>query len=93
MGIQHLINQGVFKKDDLVLVPDSGNPVCDFIEIAEKSILWFKVTTYGKQIHASMPNKGLNAHRIGMQVSLALDDMLHSKYNLRNEYFSDSKYF
>jgi succinyl-diaminopimelate desuccinylase len=89
MGIQHLINQGVFEKDDLVLVPDSGNPVCDFIEVAEKSILWFKVTTYGKQIHASMPSKGLNAHRIGMQVSLALDDMLHSKYNLRNEYFSD----
>lgn len=88
MGIQHLISQGIFSKDDLILVPDSGNPVCDFIEVAEKSILWFKVTTFGKQVHASIPNKGLNAHRIGMQVALALDDMLHRKYNMKNEYFS-----
>ncbi len=88
MGIQHLISQGIFRKDDLILVPDSGNPQCDFIEVAEKSILWFKITTFGKQTHASLPGKGLNAHRIGMQVALSLDSMLHSKYNLKNDYFS-----
>ena len=89
MGIQHLIDQGVFHKDDMVLVPDSGNPKGDFIEVAEKSILWFKVKTYGKQIHASTPTKGLNAHRIGMQVSLAIDEMLHTKYNQYNNYFTE----
>jgi len=88
MGIQHLIKQGIFNKDALILVPDSGNPACDFIEVAEKSILWFKVTTFGKQTHASIPNKGLNAHRIGMQVALALDSMLHGKYDFQNDYFS-----
>ncbi len=85
MGIQHLIKNGIFKKDDLILVPDGGSEDGSFIEVAEKSILWFKLHTIGKQSHASLPNKGINAHRIGMQVSLALDSMLHEKYALKDE--------
>jgi succinyl-diaminopimelate desuccinylase len=87
-GIQHLISLDLFRKNDLVLVPDSGEPKGDFIEIAEKSILWFKIVTVGKQTHGSLPNKGLNAHRIGMQVALALDAKLHQKYNAKNNYFN-----
>jgi succinyl-diaminopimelate desuccinylase len=87
MGIQHLISKGLFRKDDLAIVPDSGRPEGDFIEIAEKSILWFKLTTYGKQSHGSLPNKGLNAHRIGMQIALQLDSQLHEKYNAKDDYF------
>jgi succinyl-diaminopimelate desuccinylase len=86
-GIQHLIKQGLFKKDDLIIVPDGGNENGSLIEIAEKSALWFKVHTIGKQTHASKPNKGLNAHRIGMEYALALDKMLHAKYSLKDEYF------
>lgn len=86
-GIQHLIKQGLFKKDDLIIVPDSGNENGSFIEIAEKSGLWFRICTIGKQTHASRPSKGLNAHRIGMEYALALDKMLHKKYSLRNEQF------
>jgi succinyl-diaminopimelate desuccinylase len=86
-GIQHLINKGLFRQDDLVLVPDAGNEAGSFIEVAEKSILWFKLRTLGKQTHGSLPNKGLNAHRIGMQVSLALDEMLHEKYFFRDYKF------
>ena len=88
MGIQHLISKGLFRKNDLIVVPDSGEPKGNFIEIAEKSILWFKVVTIGKQTHGSLPNKGLNAHRIGMQVALALDTKLHQKYNAENDYFT-----
>jgi len=87
MGIQHLIGKNLFSKDDLVVVPDSGNPEGNFVEIAEKSILWLKITTLGKQTHGSSPNKGLNAHRIGMQLAIALDETLHAKYNERNDYF------
>ncbi len=86
-GIQHLIKQGLFKKDDLIVVPDGGNENGSLIEIAEKSALWFRVHTIGKQTHASRPNKGLNAHRIGMEYALALDKMLHAKYSLKDEYF------
>lgn len=91
MGIQHLINRGVFHKDDLLLVPDSGTPEGNFIEVAEKSILWLKIITIGKQAHASMPDRGLNSHRIGMQVALKLDTFLHKKYNLTNHYFNEPK--
>ena len=88
MGIQHLIKKGVFQKNDLIVVPDSGNENGSFIEIAEKSILWFKIITLGKQTHGSVPQKGLNANRVGMQVALGLDSMLHDKYNAKNDYFT-----
>ena len=87
LGIQHLIGKGLFGKGDLVVVPDSGNEAGSFIEITEKSILWLRIRTVGKQTHASLPNKGLNAHRVGMQVALALDKMLHEKYSLKNDQF------
>ena len=87
LGIQFLLNKGIFKQNDLVVVPDAGNADGSFIEVAEKSILWFKLRTLGKQTHGSLPNKGLNAHRIGMQVALALDGMLHEKYTFRDYKF------
>lgn len=86
-GIQHLLGKGLFGKDDLVVVPDGGNADGSFIEIAEKSLLWFRVRTVGKQTHGSLPDKGLNAHRIGMQVALALDEGLHKKFGERDEFF------
>jgi len=86
-GIQYLIDQGLFKKDDLIIVPDSGNENGTFIEIAEKSALWFRVCTTGKQTHASRPHMGLNAHRIGMEYASALDKMLHEKYSAKDAYF------
>jgi succinyl-diaminopimelate desuccinylase len=86
-GIQHLIRQGLFRKGDLIVVPDSGNEDGSFIEIAEKSALWFRIRTIGKQVHASRPHVGLNAHRIGMEYALALDKTLHKKYSLKDPYF------
>jgi succinyl-diaminopimelate desuccinylase len=87
-GIQHLLSLDIFLKDDLIVVPDSGTPKGNFIEIAEKSILWLKIKTIGKQAHGSLPEKGLNANRIGMQVALALDAKLHDKYSAVDQYFS-----
>lgn len=86
-GIQHLIEQGLFKKDDLIVVPDGGSENGSFIEIAEKSALWFRIRTTGQQVHASRPHKGLNAHRVGMEYAIALDKMLHEKYALKDAYF------
>ena len=86
-GIRYLLKKGIFKPSDLVVVPDGGNADGSFIEIAEKSVLWFRIRVSGKQTHASTPGKGLNAHRIGMQYALALDKMLHEKYSEKDEYF------
>jgi len=86
-GIQYLIRQHLFEKNDLVVVPDGGNGDGSFIEIAEKSALWLKISTFGKQAHASRPGDGLNANRVGMEFALALDKMLHEKYPARDDYF------
>lgn len=62
-GISHLLSKhaDLFGKNDLVLVPDSGESEGRMIEVAEKSILWLKVETTGKQCHASRPYNGRNA--------------------------------
>jgi len=86
-GIKQLLERRLFKKEDLVVVPDSGSPTGSDIELAEKGLLWLKFTTRGKQVHASLPRKGLNAHRIGMKLALELDGLLNGKYTLNNPVF------
>lgn len=88
-GIDWLMREHpeLFRKDDLVLVPDGGNEEGTFIEIAEKSILWMRFKVKGKQVHASMPDKGLNAHRVVLELALEVDKLLHEKYSERDELF------
>ncbi|MCA6213874.1 MAG: succinyl-diaminopimelate desuccinylase [Thermococcaceae archaeon] len=88
-GLEWLIKEHpeLFKKDDLVLVPDGGNEEGTFIEIAEKSILWMKIKVKGKQVHASMPGLGLNAHRVAIDYAKSLDEFLHEKYSARDDLF------
>ncbi len=85
-GIQHLLRQNVFKKEDLIVVPDAGSEKGDEIEIAEKSILWLKFKVHGIQSHASTPK--LNACRRAMRFLLELDEELHKRFNAKNELFS-----
>ncbi|QDA32228.1 M20 family metallo-hydrolase [Thermococcus indicus] len=88
-GVEWLMREHpeLFRKDDLVLVPDGGNEEGTFIEVAEKSILWLRVKVRGKQVHASMPDKGLNAHRVALDFAYHLDKLLHEKYGERDELF------
>jgi succinyl-diaminopimelate desuccinylase len=62
-GISHLLSKNLFKKNDYIIVPDGGNESGTLIEVAEKTVLWLKIKTTGKQCHASMPEKGINAFR------------------------------
>ncbi len=86
-GIQYLLEQGIFDPDDLILVPDFSSPKGDEIEIAEKNILWLRVKTIGRQAHASLPNKAINAHRAGAQLMMRADKELHARYDHKNEMF------
>ena len=86
-GVLQLLEKGIFKPTDMALVPDLGTPDGSLIEVAEKSILWMKITTKGKQVHGSTPEKGLNAHRAGMKFAIQLDEMLHSKYSVSDPVF------
>ena len=88
-GIKYLVeNTDIFHRErDIIVVPDSGNPESDFVEVSEKSILWLKVTTTGKQCHASSPERGNNAYRAAMKFLLRADEELHERYGLKDPLF------
>jgi len=86
-GVIPMVERGVFKPQDMAIVPDTGCKDGSEIEVAEKSILWLKITTKGKQVHGALPSKGLNAHRIGMKFALQVDELLHSKYSESDQLF------
>ncbi|MFZ2960498.1 MAG: M20 family metallo-hydrolase [Candidatus Ozemobacteraceae bacterium] len=87
-GIQHLLTHhaDLFGKDDLVLVPDSGDSEGSMIETAEKSILWLKVETIGKQCHASRPYNGKNAFRAASELVFRLEGLAEA-FPKRDELF------
>jgi succinyl-diaminopimelate desuccinylase len=87
-GIEFLLEKNIFKKEDLIIVPDAGALDGMELEIAEKSILWIKFTIDGKQYHASMPNNAISASRDGMEFILMIDKMLHTKYNDKDDTFN-----
>ncbi|MFP4111278.1 MAG: M20 family metallo-hydrolase [Desulfonatronovibrio sp.] len=61
-GLPFVLDQqkNLLGMDDLYLVPDFGTPDAKLVEVAEKSMLWIKVSVIGKQCHASRPDKGIN---------------------------------
>ncbi len=86
-GMEHLLNQGLFNPQDLILIPDHGSPDGAKIEIAEKSGLWLKINTKGKQCHASTPNKGRNAFRAASLFLCEVDKRLHQEFNEKDPFF------
>lgn len=86
-GIQYLLEKDIFKPDDLIVVPDAGNATGTQLEVSEKSILWVKVKTIGKQCHASLPALGINAFSAATQFGYLADSELHSTFNHQDPLF------
>jgi succinyl-diaminopimelate desuccinylase len=86
-GIGHLLREGFFREEDLLLVPDHGEPEGRLVDVSEKGIAWVKVTTKGLQCHPSMPAKGLNAHRVAMRFGTMVDEALHERFEMRDSMF------
>ncbi len=87
-GVSYLLREKqLFRKEDIILVPDGGNPQGDMIEVAEKSICWMKFTVKGKQSHGSRPDMGINAHRASANIIVHLDKLLHKKYSAEDPVF------
>jgi succinyl-diaminopimelate desuccinylase len=82
-GLPFVLNEkkDLFGKDDLYLVPDFGTPDSKLVEVAEKSMLWIKISVSGRQCHASRPDKGINT----LVASSAFILGIQKLYN----YFSD----
>ncbi|MDR2951969.1 MAG: M20 family metallo-hydrolase [Treponema sp.] len=81
-GIDWLVqNHGdLFRKNDMVLVPDSGDAKGESIEIAEKNIIWIEFVTQGKQAHGSMPDLGANAFLAASELAVRLHYELSARF-------------
>ena len=86
-GLEPLLERNLFKSDDLVVVPDSGNDAGDFIEIAEKAMWKLSFEVIGKQVHASLPNKGINACRVANMLAYEVDEELNKAFPQENKTF------
>lgn len=87
-GVQYLLEteKKLFSKKDLIIIPDAGDEKGTMIEVAEKSIVWMRFTTKGKQTHGSTPEKGVNAHRAACYLATRLDT-LHHKFRKSDKIF------
>lgn len=76
----------IFGPNDEFVVPDAGAPDGTMVEVAEKGILWLRVTTKGKQCHASTPELGVNAFRAASRLVTMLDG-LHQEFDEKDPVF------
>ncbi|ACV24515.1 M20 family metallo-hydrolase [Methanocaldococcus fervens] len=88
-GLKYLLNfeDEIFKKDDLIIVPDFGTPTGEYIEIGEKGILWIKFNIKGRQCHGSTPENGLNANIVAFNFVNELYNNLYERFNEINPIF------
>ena len=76
----------LFSERDLIIVPDAGSPDSTLIEVAEKGILWLRLTLTGQQGHASKPQLAKNTLRACAHVIVALEE-LRREFPLQNPLF------
>lgn len=90
-GLRYLIekHRSLFRKDDVIVIPDSGNPQGTELEIAEKGILWVRFRTLGKQTHGSVPATGINAHKASAYLITRMES-LYQKFKKRDPLFHPS---
>lgn len=81
-----LKNTSLFRKDDIILIPDGGDSKGETIEVAEKNILWLKVHVKGIQTHGSRPDQGNNACIAANDLSMRLFG-LQKVFSKRNPLF------
>ncbi|MEA1936385.1 MAG: M20 family metallo-hydrolase [Thermodesulfobacteriota bacterium] len=79
-GLEYLLKneKNLFRKTDILVVPDFGNEEGTMIEVAEKSMLWLRFKTTGKQCHASRPSLGKNAFLAASHLVVRLNDLHHT---------------
>ncbi len=87
MGIEWLIDQGLFSDRDLIVVPDWGTTDGTMIEVAEKHLLWLKITVRGEQTHGSTPQRGVNAFAVGATVVDGLHRALKKEFPATDDMF------
>ena len=87
-GAQYVLQNApnLFGPNDVMLVPDFGNPQASMLEVAEKGVLWLKFIVNGKQCHASTPNEGVNSLVAASDLILRLNNL--NSFNNENTIFN-----
>jgi succinyl-diaminopimelate desuccinylase len=77
-GIDWLLKNhaDLFRPNDMVIIPDSGDANGETIEVAEKNLVWIRFVTKGLQAHGSRPDQGANAHLAGAELAVRLHNEL-----------------
>ncbi|MDR2160199.1 MAG: M20 family metallo-hydrolase [Treponema sp.] len=88
-GVEWLLTRHgyLFRKNDMVLIPDGGDRRGASIEIAEKSLVWARFVTRGLQAHGSRPDRGANAHLAGAALAVRLHEDLSAGFPDRDPLF------
>lgn len=86
-GIDFLLTKNIFRKGDLVVVPDHGTADGSTICVVEKGIAWVDVEVVGRQTHGSTPDKGINAFEVAARYMIAAVDSLRSKFSATDPMF------
>ncbi len=90
-GIRYLLSaRDLFRKEDLILVPDGGDAEGGTIEVAEKNLLWLRFHTRGVQAHGSRPDQGVNAHLAACDLALRIN-ALEAAYDRRDPLFDPDR--
>jgi len=79
-----------FRPLDFIIVPDWGSEDGSQIEIAEKSMLWLKFRTIGKQCHGSRPSQGNNAFIAASHLVVRLAE-IEGLFGLKDDLFLPPK--
>ena len=87
LGIQSLLDKGLFSEDDAIMVPDWGSPGGTMIGLAEKSVLWLRFVIEGRTTHGSTPELGVNAYRVSTLLLMDLMESLPEKFGGRDDRF------
>ena len=87
LGIQSLLEKGLFSEDDAIMVPDWGSPGGTMIGLAEKSVLWLRFVIEGRTTHGSTPELGVNAYRVSTLLLMDLMESLPEKFGGKDDRF------
>jgi len=91
-GIQYILRTAkLFRKEDIIVIPDGGNADGSDIEIAEKNLCWLKVTTKGKQCHGSTPDEGANAFLAACDLALRVHALERTFFTARDQLFNPDR--
>lgn len=88
LGVIHVLqnHKDYFGKNDSMIVPDYGDKEGLGVEVAEKSVMWVRITTHGKQSHGAFPARGLNAHVVGAHIIVKLRE-LYNRFDAKDPLF------